>query len=159
MILYYHWYKILRHYPYWYSSLIRHYPLLLQQATIWIYSHGYSKLIHLYSTPSDTIINYVTIFPLVQQALTLPYSYWYNNLLWSYTYIVTATYYIIILPPIQPSYNTILNLTQLANTQSPELLYPYDTARYTILYPYWYSQLLRYYSSIDTAHYKLNILL
>ena len=52
---------------------------LIQQATMLLY-------------PIDTTIYSITILLLMQQAITLPHSYRYNNLIWYYTPIDTTIY-------------------------------------------------------------------
>ena len=89
-----------------------------------------------YYTPIDTAIYYVNILLLLQQTITLLYSYWYSKLLVKYSYwynklirhytpITTAAYYVI----------TLLLIQQAI----------------MLIYSYWYNNLIRYYNSIDTA--------
>ena len=92
----------------------------------------------------DAAIYYATILLLLQQAITLPYSYWYSKLLCYYT----------------PTDTTILRYYTPIDTASNYVTIPLLIQQsITLLYPYWYSKLLRYYTPIDTASYYVTILL
>ena len=152
----------------WYNNLIRYYTLLIRQSITILNYYRHSNLI-CYHTHNDTANYNVTILQLIQklQCYYIPldtqsityYTHtdtaiyyvtillWYNNLIRYYTLLIrqsitilkfidTATYYITILPLIQ---------------QSNTLLYSYLYNIVIRYYTHWDSNLIHYYTSIDTA--------
>ena len=126
-----------------------------QPLTLWYFNNKYSYSdILLFDTTNPTLP-----FLLIQKSNLVPYSDWYNKLLryhipliqqattWLYSYYYTASYYYVLYPY---WYNTITFLKF------------YDTARYYVTTPMiqqfnllllsdWYNKLLCYYTTTDTT--------